>query len=62
MYIASAMGDAARPSCSEGNGAGTGARTSAKTRRDVDGPEKVVSKVDITTSDKTNKTLILVSY
>ncbi len=65
--MANAVGDAAEPDCSEGDSAGTGARTGAgtgiKMRGDADGPERVESKVvNIITPDKTNKTPILVSY
>ena len=52
------MGDAAVPSCSKGDGT----RTGAGTMSNAYGPEGAESKVDITTSDKTNKTLMLVSY
>ncbi len=56
------MGDAAGPGCSTGDGAGTGFGMGARARGDADGPETVEGKVDIITPDKTNKTLILVSY
>ncbi len=57
--MANAVGDAARPGCSTGDGVGTGAGTDAGARGDVDGPEAAEGKVDITTPDKTP---IIVSY
>lgn len=65
--MASAVGGPAGPSCNEGDGAETDAKTGAGivagTSGDTDGSEGVESKiVDITMSDKINKTLILVSY
>ncbi len=56
--MASAMGDAAGVNCSAEDDAGTGAGA----RGDADGPEAAEGKIDITMPDKTNKTLILVSY
>ena len=52
------MSDAAGLDCSEGNGA----ETSAKTIDDADRSEGLEGKVNITTPNKTNKILILVSY
>lgn len=67
LYIASTIGDTARPCCNEGNGAKTGAGTSARMgagiKGDTDRLEGAESKViDIIISDKTNKTLIQVNY
>ncbi len=57
------MGNAAKLGCSERNSAGTGVGTSAGMRGNVDKPEREKGKVvDITMSDKINKTPILVSY
>ena len=52
------MGDTAGPGCSKGDGAETGAGMISN----VDGPKGVEGKIDITISDKTNKTPILISY
>lgn len=52
------MDDAARPGCSEKDDAGTGTGTMGH----IDGLERAKSKIDITIPNKTNKTLILVSY
>ena len=54
----SAIDNVARSGYSEGDGAGTDAGIIG----DADGPERAEGKVDIITSDKTNKTLILVCY
>ncbi len=60
--MASAMGNAAGPGYSKRDGTGTSARTSARTIDDADGSEGAEGKIDITLSDKTNKTPILISY
>lgn len=60
--MASAVSDIIGPGYSEKNSAGTGTKTVAGTRGDADGPEGSKGKIDITTLDKTNKTLILVNY
>ncbi len=60
--MASTMDNAARPGCNKGDDTGTGAGTGAGTRDDMDGREGVKDKVDIITSDKTNKTSILLNY
>ena len=51
------MGEAARPTCSKRNGVGT----SAGTMDDPDRLKGADGKINITTSDKTNKTPILVN-
>ncbi len=64
--MTSTVGDVAGPVCNAGDGTGidteTNAETGAGVRGDVDGPERVEGKLDITTSSKTNKTPILMSY
>lgn len=55
------MDDVTGPSYSKRNGAGTCARIIGDTDR-LDGPEEAKDKVDITMSDMTNKTPILISY
>lgn len=52
------MGDVAGPGCNEGDSTGSDARTGG----DVHRLERAKGKLDITTSDKTNKMPILVSY
>lgn len=52
------MGDITRPSYSEKDNTGTYIRMIGN----MDRPERIKNKVDITISDKTNKTSILVSY
>ena len=58
MCKASAVGNLVGP----GSSGGDGARISTGTMGDADGLEGAKSKIDIITSDKNNKTLILVSY
>ena len=58
MYKASAIGDIAGPGCNERDGT----RINARTINNADGLEGAEGKVDITTLDKINKILILVSY
>ncbi len=68
--MVSIMSNAAWPSCNEGNGAGigtgigarTGTGTGVRTKDDTEGLEGMEDKVDIITSNKTNKSPILVSY
>lgn len=57
--MASAISHIAKPGCSVRDGVETDAGMSAKARDDIDEPEAVESKVDITLPDKTS---ILVSY
>ena len=58
MYKASAVGDAAGPSYSEGDDDRTGTGTIG----DLDEIEGMEDKVGITRSNKTNKSAILISY
>lgn len=60
--MASIIDDIARPDYSMGDNAEMGAGIGAGVRSDMDGPDGAEGKVDITMLDKTNKTLILVSY
>ena len=58
MYKANAINDATERDWNKEDNAST----STKTINNADRPEKVEGKVDIIILDKTNKTLILVSY
>lgn len=60
--MTSAIDNAAGPDCSEGDGTRTSTEMAVGTRDDADGPKRTKDIVDITTSNKTNRTLLLVSY
>lgn len=55
------MDNIAGPGCSEVDSAGTGVGTTNTETIDNNGPEGAEAKIDITTSDKTNKIPILIS-